>query len=59
MIVSVMGGDTPVALVVVTIVLVVPSVVGVPDISPVLVFTLNPGGNGDALKLTGLPVAVI
>ena len=59
MIVSVMGGDTPVALVVVTIVLVVPSVVGVPDINPVLAFTLNPDGNGDALKLTGLPVAVI
>ena len=39
--------------------LVVPPVVGVPEITPVLVLTLRPGGSGLALKLVGLLVAVI
>ena len=38
---------------------VVPAVVGVPEITPVLVFTLTPGGSGLALKVVGLLVAVI
>jgi hypothetical protein len=37
----------------------VPAVVGVPEINPVLVFTLRPAGNPVALKLVGLLVAVI
>jgi hypothetical protein len=39
--------------------LVVPAVVGVPEITPVLVLTLRPAGSGLALKLVGLLVAVI
>jgi hypothetical protein len=39
--------------------LVVPAVVGVPEITPVLVLTLRPAGNGLAVKLVGLLVAVI
>jgi hypothetical protein len=39
--------------------LVVPAVVGVPEITPVLVLTLSPAGSGLALKLVGLLVAVI
>ena len=39
--------------------LVVPVVVGVPEITPVLVLTDRPAGNGLALKLVGLLVAVI
>jgi hypothetical protein len=39
--------------------LVVPAVVGVPEITPVLVLILRPGGSGLALKLVGLLVAVI
>ena len=34
-------------------------VVGVPEIKPVVVFTVMPGGNGVAPKLVGLLVAVI
>ena len=37
----------------------VPAVVGVPDITPVPVLTLRPGGSGLAVKLVGLLVAVI
>ena len=37
----------------------VPAVVGVPEITPVFVFTLRPGGSGLALKVVGLLVAVI
>ena len=37
----------------------VPAVVGVPEINPVVVFTVKPAGNGVALKLVGLLVAVI
>ena len=37
----------------------VPAVVGVPEINPVVVFTVKPAGNGVALKLVGLFVAVI
>ena len=43
----------------VIVTLVVPVVVGVPEITPVLVFTVKPGGSGVALKLVGLLVAVI
>ena len=37
----------------------VPAVVGVPEITPVLAFTLRPAGKGLAVKLVGLLVAVI
>ena len=37
----------------------VPAVVGVPEINPVLVFTVKPAGSPVALKLVGLLVAVI
>jgi len=37
----------------------VPAVVGVPEITPVVVFTANPAGSPVALKLVGLLVAVI
>jgi hypothetical protein len=36
-----------------------PAVVGVPEIKPVLVFTVKPAGSPLALKLVGLLVAVI
>lgn len=39
--------------------LVVAEAVGVPEITPVLVFTLRPAGSGLAVKLVGLLVAVI
>jgi len=42
-----------------TVTLLVPAVVGVPEITPVAVFTLNPAGNPLALKEDGLFVAVI
>jgi hypothetical protein len=53
----VLQGVAPLLAVIVT--LVVPAVVGVPEITPVLVFTLRPGGSGLALKVVGLLVAVI
>jgi hypothetical protein len=53
----VLHGVAPLLAVIVT--LVVPAVVGVPEITPVLVFTLRPEGSGLALKLVGLLVAVI
>ena len=37
----------------------VPAVVGVPEIIPLVVFTLKPAGSPVALKLVGLLVAVI
>jgi hypothetical protein len=43
----------------VIVTLVVPAVVGVPEIIPVLVLTVRPAGNGLALKPVGLLVAVI
>ena len=43
----------------VIVTLVVPAVVGVPEIRPVLVLTVSPAGRGLALKLVGLLVAVI
>jgi len=43
----------------VMVTLVVPPVVGVPEITPVLVFTLRPAGSGVALNVVGLLVAVI
>jgi hypothetical protein len=43
----------------VMVTLVVPAVVGVPEITPVLVLTLRPAGSGLALKLVGLLVAVM
>ena len=39
--------------------LVVPAVVGVPEITPVLVLTVRPAGSGLAVKLVGLLRAVI
>ena len=52
-----MQGFAPLLALMVT--LVVPAVVGVPEITPVPVLTLRPGGSGLALKLVGLLVAVI
>ena len=43
----------------VMVTLVVPAVVGVPEITPVLALILRPAGSGIALKLVGLLVAVI
>jgi hypothetical protein len=53
----VLQGLAPLLAVMVT--LVVPAAVGVPEITPVLVFTLKPAGSGLAVKLVGLLVAVI
>ena len=55
--VAVLHGVAPLLAVIVT--LVVPVVVGVPEITPVLVLTVRPAGSGLALKLVGLLVAVI
>jgi hypothetical protein len=55
--VAVLQGLAP--LLAVTVTLVVPAVVGVPEIRPVLVLIARPGGSGVALKLVGLLVAVI
>ena len=55
--VAVLQGPAPLLAVIVT--LVVPAVVGVPEITPVLVLTLRPAGSGLAVKLVGLLVAVI
>jgi len=49
----------PPALVALIVTLYVPAVVGVPEINPVLVFTVKPAGSPVALKLVGLLVAVI
>jgi len=49
----------PPALVALMVTAYVPAVVGVPEINPVLVFTLKPAGSPVALKLVGLLVAVI
>jgi hypothetical protein len=43
----------------VIVTLVVAAAVGVPEITPVLVFTLKPAGSGLAVKLVGLFAAVI
>jgi len=51
--------QVPAPLLAVMVTLFVPVVVGVPEISPVLVLTLRPAGNPVALKLVGLLVAVI
>jgi hypothetical protein len=53
----VLQGVAPLLAVMVT--LVVPTVVGVPEITPVLVLTVRPAGSGVAVKLVGLFVAVI
>ena len=55
--VEALQGAAPLLAVMVT--LIVPAAVGVPEITPVLVFTLKPAGSGLALKLVGLLVAVI
>ena len=49
----------PPELVALMVTLYVPAVVGVPEIKPVLVFTVKPAGNPAALKLVGLLVAVM
>jgi hypothetical protein len=49
----------PPALVALMVTVYVPAVVGVPEIMPLLVFTLRPAGSPVALKLVGLLVAVI
>jgi hypothetical protein len=54
---ALLQGLAPLLAVMVT--LVVPAVVGVPEITPVLALTLRPGGKPVALKLVGLLVAVI
>jgi len=53
----VLQGVAPLLAVIAT--LVVPVAVGVPEITPVLVFTLRPAGSGLAVKLVGLFAAVI
>jgi len=53
----VLQGPAPLLAVMVTFV--VPAVVGVPEITPVLVLTLRPAGSGLAVKLVGLLLAVI
>jgi len=55
--VAVLQGVAPLLEVIVT--LVVPIVVGVPEITPVLVLILRPAGSGLALKLVGLLVAIM
>jgi hypothetical protein len=55
--VAVLQGPPP--LLAVTVTLVVPVLVGVPEITPVLVLTVRPFGSGLAVKLVGLLVAVI
>ena len=57
--VAVAALQEPAPLLAVIVTLVVPVVVGVPEISPVIVLTLRPAGSGLALKLVGLLVAVI
>ena len=59
MVIANVSVSVPAALVAVILVLKVPSAVGVPEISPVAVFTLSPAGNPLALKLVGFLVAVI
>ena len=54
---AVLQGVAPLLAVIVT--LVVPAVVGVPEITPVLVLTVRPAGSGLAVKLVGLLVAVM
>jgi hypothetical protein len=54
--VAVLQGPAP--LLAVTVTLVVPAAVGVPEITPVLVSTVRPAGSGLAVKLVGLLVAV-
>ena len=49
----------PAPLVALIVTLVVPAAVGVPENTPVLALTLRPAGNGLAVKLVGLLVAVI
>ena len=49
----------PPELVALIVTLYVPAVVGVPEITPVLVFTDRPAASPVALKLVGLLVAVI
>jgi len=49
----------PAPLLAVIVTLVVRACVGVPEITPVLVLTVRPAGNGLAVKLVGLLVAVI
>ena len=48
----------PLLLVALMVTLYVPAVVGVPEMAPVLVFTVKPEGSPVALKLVGLLVAV-
>ena len=48
-----------VALVADTVTLVDPTVVGVPEITPVPLFKLSPAGSPGALKLVGLLLAVM
>ena len=49
----------PVTLAALMVAFAVPAAVGVPEISPVLVLTLNPEGRPAAPKLVGLLLAVI
>jgi hypothetical protein len=58
----ILTGSVPVAgaaLVALTMALKTPTVVGVPEMSPVVVLTVRPGGRPVALKLEGLLVARI
>ena len=53
------AGLVPLALLAVTVTLVVPTAVGVPEIRPVVVLTVSPAGRAVALKLVGALAAVI
>jgi hypothetical protein len=57
--VAVAALQVPAPLLAVMVTLVVPAVVGVPEITPVLVLIIRPAGSGLAVKLVGLLVAVI
>ena len=49
----------PVALLADMVMVLVPAVVGVPEMTPVAVFTVRPAGSPVALKLVGLLFAVM
>ena len=54
-----MADPVPAALVALNVTLDVPAVVGVPEMTPVVVLTESPAGSPVALKLVGLLLAVI
>ena len=57
--VAVLGGQTAAGLVALIVTGKVPRAVGVPEISPVVLFTVRPWGKSVASKVVGLLLAVI